>query len=272
MKRWNFSTLADFADACAALPADIRSAYSRSEWSGETFNASLQQVRGGGSESSVPAAERLIAQIQATLPETLTRRWSLDLAGAFPCVPAYLSGEPESMWSLFDVPAETSPVRVYVCSTSSGAVPHEDLLRRGCACLALILLASRTRPVELYSYAHCAERAIKGRRGDALIVQRLQSSPMMLAEVSYVLTSPGWARNLTYAFFSDRLGYSNLKWADAQLRDNCQAGPVTRQLLGLEPSDVLIGPAHCDDPAVKDPAGFVNRELGKLGLTTECLT
>ncbi len=264
MKRWNFSTLSEFADACAALPADIRESHSRMDWTGETFTGSLQHVRSGGSESSVPAAERLIAQIQATLPETLTRRWSLDLAGAFPCVPAYLSGEPESMFTLADVPAETSPVRVYVCSTSSAGVSHQDLMKRGSACLALILLASRTRPVELYSYAHCAET--RNERGDALIVQRLQSSPMMLAEVAYVLTSAGWARNLTYAFFSDRLGYSNLKWADAQRLDNYQGGPVTRQLLGLEPQDVLIGPAHCDDPAVKDPAGFVNRELGKLGL------
>ena len=41
---------------------------------------------------------------------------------------------------------------------------------------------------------------------------------------------------------------------------------MTRELLGLEAQDVLIGPAHCHDPAVKDPIGFVNRELAKLGL------
>ena len=91
----------------------------------------------------------------------------------------------------------------------------------------------------------------------------------MLSEVSYVLTSAGWVRNLTYAFLCEHLGYSNLKWADAQCADGWQAGPATRALLGLEPQDVLIGPAHRNDPAVKDPAGFVNRELSKLGLTQE---
>src|SRR5207237_6907177 len=129
-------------------------------------------------DASVAAAEAMLASIQASLPDTLARRWELTYAGAFPCVPAYLSGEPESMWMLADSPTESSPVRIYICSTSSAGVSHADLLKRSCACLALVMLASRTRPVELYSYAHCAERLRRPNRGDAFIVQRLQSHPM----------------------------------------------------------------------------------------------
>ena len=269
MKRWDFNSLADFSRACEALSADTRNSHDNGGWTSETWAESIGYARNGGTESSVPAAEALIARIEASLPETITRRWVLDCVGAFPCVPAYLSGEPETMWTLADTPAESAPVRVYVCSTSSASVSHADLLNRGCACLALVMLASRTRPVELFSYAHCAERLRKPNRGDAVIVQRLHSHPMMLSEVAYVLTSAGWARNLTYAFLTERLGYSNLKWADAQAADRWQGGPATRRLLELEAQDVLIGPAHCNDPAVKDPVGFVHRELAKLGLTQE---
>src|SRR5580765_1882361 len=267
MKRWDFKTLADFTRACDALSPETKDGHDRFDWTGESWTESIRYAHNGGTESSVPAAEAMMARIQANLPETITRRWMLEHAGAFPCVPAFLSGEPESMWALADTPTESSPVRVFIASTSSAAVGYEDLIQRGCACLALVMLASRTRPVELYSYAHCAERLRKPGRGDAFIVQRLQSHPIMLSEVSYVLTSAGWARNLTYAFLSEKLGYSNLKWADAQAADHWQAGPVTRHLLGLEPQDLLIGPAHCNDPAVKDPVGFVHRELSKLGLT-----
>ena len=267
MKRWDFNTLSDFVRACDSLSAETKRRHSRSDWTGESWHESIGRAGNGGTDDTVPAAESMLARIQANLPEPMARRWELAHAGAFPCVPAFLSGEPESMWSTAEAPTESNPVRIFVCSTSSGGVSHDDLLKRGCACLGLVLLASRTRPVELFSYAHCSET--DSRRGDAVIVQRLQSHPMMLSEVSYVLTSAGWARNLTYAYLSERLGYRNLHWAEAQRRDSYQGGPATRALLGLAESDVLIGPVHAHDPVVKDPIGFVNRELSKLGLTQE---
>ena len=264
MKRWDFDSLADFARACDALPADIKRRFSDESWTGETFSESLRLASSGGTEAHVPAAEAMLSQIHASLPETAARRWVLDHAGAFPCVPAYLAGEPENMWAAADMPADTSPVRIFVCSTSSAGVSHHDLQRRGCAALALVMLASRTRPVELYSYAHVAE--IGRGVGDAVIVQRLQSHPLMLSEVAYVLTSAGWARNLTYAVLAHR--GASLHWGGATKRDGYQAGSATRSLLALEPQDVLIGPARLYDPAVSDPVGFVHRELARLNLAT----
>ncbi len=267
--RADFQSLADFAEACERLPKTTRVARrsdgAQREWTGESWSESIRYCRQNGTEANVPAAEELIDRIQASLPETVSRQWTTDHAGAFPCVPAFIAGEPENMWTLSDAPAESSPVRIFICTTSSAAVSHEDLLRRGCACLALVLLASRTRPVELYTYTALDARH---RRGDSVIVLRLHSHPMMLSEVSYVLTSAGFDRNLTHAYAEHHWRYSG-GWSESAETDNYRAGPAQRRMLGLEEQDVLIGPAHCNDPAVNDPIGFVNGELARLGLTQE---
>lgn len=269
MKRWDYPSLSAFARDCDALPDHIQQRFSDAAWTGESFADSLQTIQRGGDERNVTEAQALIDQIQAELPECTTRQWSTDIAGAFPCVPAFLSGDPECMFTLADCESPSAPVRIFIASTSSATVSHQTLLKRGAAALALVLLASRSRPVELYSYAHSGfyHGKRKGNRGDAVIVQRLASHPVMLSEVTYILTSAGYARNLTYGVLAYRTnGIDNgLKWGDATVRDNHQAGPATRALLGLNDSDVLIGPAHAHDPLVNDPVGFVRRELEKMG-------
>jgi hypothetical protein len=129
-----------------------------------------------------------------------------------------------------------------------------------------VLLASRTRAVELYLYSDWAE--FDDGAGDTVLLLKLPTRPMMLSETAWALTSPALMRNIGF----DYLGYkvrtipSRFPWGAATVADNRRGGPAQRRLLGLEPQDVLIGPVYLGDPMTSDPVGFVNRELAKLGL------
>lgn len=260
--RADFDSLYDFAVACDGLKPKHDDDFAK-EWTGETYAESLAFCKTGGNAALVAESEKLIDKIDAQLPETAHRHWQQSVIGAFPCVPAYLAGEPESMWSLADDVSPHAPIRVYVCTTSSAAVKKEDFMRRGTAILAFTLMAARSRPVELYTYT-----AIGNPGTDMFVVAKLPSHPMMLSEVCYALTSAGFARILAYGYAMHHWGYRD-GWGDSTISDGHRAGPHVRKALGMEPDDVHIGPIHYEDQCLTDPVGFVNSELSKIGLLAE---
>jgi hypothetical protein len=265
MKRIDFKDLRTFAAACDQLPERIKNTRGDKSWSGETWTESICRASNGGSVDCVQYAQEFIDRIQASLPETATHRWALEHVGAFPCVPAFLSGEPENMWAPADMPTETAPIRIYASVCCSCSVDWEAMQRRGAAILALVLIVSRTRPVELYTYSDWAEH---DDRGDTVLSIRLPSHPMMVSEVAWALTAPALMRNLGFAYLRHHvptIGHS-FPWGDASRADRHRAGPAQRKLLNLEPQDILIGPVYMGDPLTNDPVGFIQSELSKLNL------
>ncbi len=91
---WRFDNLKAFADACKGVPRKRKDDDERS-WAGETTPESIAFCTNGDTRH-VASAELLLSQMDTDL-NIKSRQWVSEVCGAFPSVPDYLSGNPESM-------------------------------------------------------------------------------------------------------------------------------------------------------------------------------
>jgi hypothetical protein len=213
----------------------------------------LDRYANGGTDELVPQAEALIAKIQATLPETDSPCWTLDIGGAFPCVPAFLSGEPESMWSKHELQDERAPLRVYASMCCSASVGAEDMQRRGAGILAFVLLASRTRAVELYLYSDWSER--DSGVGDRFFLPAADAT-MMPSETAWGAPRPGPCETSDISPTRFDHSFASMGRGD-RLRDRYR-GDRRAPLARARTPGCLSVPSTQATP-ITDPVGFVNR-------------
>lgn len=229
-------------------------------WTGETWSQAVERAKRGRADL-VAEAERLMEQISAQV-DSPRSQWVASRAGAYPMVPDALCGHPDSMRRRVEVCDDRAPVRVYVDLVSQVSVTHEDLRRRGAACLALAMLLSAERPVELYGVV---VNDVTDRASAVVHVIRVGTAPLDLATACNALTSVGLVRDLAYGW-SRRHGYNggwgwSLPPSDEASR--AQYVRLLRAALGASESDIIVPPAMdaYRDPAMRDPVGFVQRSL-----------
>jgi hypothetical protein len=254
---WKFNSLAAFAEACREkkLKTEHDSSYERS-WTGETLHECLKKAT-GGDESLVGKAETMVDSLEANF-ETPSRRWSPNVAGAYPNVPDVLAGLPENMRYLEESCSSSSPVRVFVCTTSSAGVDAETLRNRGVAILAFVMLLTRTRPVELWTFT-----ALDGKdeEGASNVMVRIKTDPLCLSEACYALTSVGVDRLLTHSWSKRHNGYTG-GWARGFAYNGGAEGAASvRHLVTDNPIDLVLGPTWHGDQIVTDPIGWVKDQL-----------
>lgn len=247
---FKFDTLAAFADACQKLSGSTKNnchAPSKRWNSGESFDDSMRLAYEGSTEW-VEDAQKLIDQVTSQICLD-SPAWESSCAGAFPIVPDVLSGLPECMRKRYKDPSEKTPVRVWVCTTSSAGVDAKDLQARGVTILALVLMLAKIRQVELWTFT-----ALEGNyHGDAVIKVKHDTDNLCLSEVCWSLCSQGYARNLTYSFAREHAGFQG-GWADAFRSP--------RKMLGVPDTDVVIKPSHLDDTRIiSDPVGWLKDVL-----------
>ncbi len=177
-----------------------------------------------------------------------------DVAGVFPSVPDFVAGHPECMRRIEQSNSETAPVRIYVCTTSSAAMPWEALQKRGIAVLAATMALSQSRPVELWV---CT--SLDGRHGGTSnIMVRINAAPLNLSEACYALCSIGFDRNLTHGYSRWLNGFAG-GWS---MYGHSESG--LRRMLDAEPTDLVVPPSFVtDEQIIKDPVGWVRGVLDK---------
>lgn len=227
-------------------------------WMGCTWDQALERTTRGDT-GLVSAAEALIAQIECSV-EAPRSTWVPSRAGAYPVVPEALAGFPDAMRRKVQASDDRSPLRVVIDLTSSGAVDHEMLARRGVAYLALAMFLSNERPVTLEAVV-----GLGGHQSSAcFIVTPIPAQPLDLAVACSVLTSAGFSRGLGYALCSkyDAHVQGNWPWRVSPT-GHTKTAFVEREraALGLGPDDILAPPTYYTDPAITDPVGFVRRAI-----------
>jgi len=252
--RWHAS-VQEFGDYCEQNGAEgARKRAGRSEnsdWVGGTYSETMRLLRLGDT-SAVPEAERLLAQINTQINvRGLLPTWDTSPVGAFPHVPAFLAGAPESMWTKSLTPSPKGPVKIVFCMTNSGSFGVDSLRKRGTATLALAMALSIVRPVEVWAVS-------------ALDVQHQPciriSSPIDLSEASYVLANPAFNRSLVYGLaFAEGMSGAWSSWA----RNDATARKVFR----LSEDDIYMGPAidgegSCE-AQINRPVEWINGILDK---------
>jgi hypothetical protein len=254
---FKFDSLAAFADECQkGLNSQYTGRGACARWnSGESFSDSIR-IAYKGDLQWVDEAERLVETVTSQICLD-SPAWMPSCGGAYPVVPEFLLGLPECMRRRVQEPSERTPVRVWVCTSSSGGVDSKDLQARGVTILALILSLQKIRQVELWTYT-----SLEGdHRGDSVIKVRHETSSMCLSEVCWALCSQGYARNLTYGFADKHCGFMG-GWAEG-FRD-------PRKMLGVPETDVVIKPSHLDDGRIiSDPVGWLKDVIGNYTTVLE---
>jgi hypothetical protein len=232
-------------------------------WMGGTMDEAAAKLL-TGDDKLVPEAEKMLEQV-GSHAHTTRPEWRPSVYGAYPVVPDALAGYPESMRHVENVGSDLAPIRLYVCTTSSAGVGHEDLTKRGIACLALAMALAAIRPVELFTITQLdgGGKATRDDHEDAgafICVTRINSQPLDLSTACHLLTSVGVDRGITHALGYDGHGYKG-GWAWGIAPNTQLSRERTRQVLDMTERDVLVAGCFITDECVQNPIGFVQREL-----------
>lgn len=275
--------MAEFADT--KLP--LYSRVCQASWTGESWDEAIRRAKFGDT-TYVSEAEKMLEDIVLHI-EAETWEWAADVAGCRPSIPDAIAGMPTSMRRKVYVESEKSLVKIVVDTTSSASIPKECLARRGTAILALAMVISRTRPVELFvmtagsgeenTYARRHTRRRKYIRpvhdytkAVHTNVVRVGTSPLDMAIACNALTSVGMARGIGYSLLRESLPTTGIKWAWNIHPTGSDEDTYSRRMkeaLGLGARDVFMPPIHLYDPAVQDPEGWVRRTIEKVNKEAE---
>jgi hypothetical protein len=245
-------------------------------WVGEAL-ADTKARAATGDLAAVGKAEAMIDKINVDIDRAGVE-FVHDVAGGYPDVAAFLANDPESMIRRRHVDiSEKTPVRVFVCTTSSASVKADDLNKRGVAALALAMaLIRQGRAVELFTFSTC-----HGIKGDAsIVVCRMRTAPVDLASVAWCMTSAGHARSMAYTIA--RVNGFNGAWSEGDRakglteRDLGKRETACRRLLGdwCAPSDVVLSNVFSGDETRKgsplaDPIAWVLTHLSAVANVNE---
>lgn len=251
-----FNSMADFI---AALPQGYRGRTKREAWyGGESYDDAIRNVEIGWTHI-VPQAQALIDQIE--LSGMITRGQPLyvnDVAGNFPNVPAYLAGEPECMFRRGETAAagELAPITVYIDVAVGCTVSPAQMVERGIACLALVMILSERRPVELFLYSGLGPNS--GTTAQIPIIP-LETRPMDMAALTYALASAGFYRRLCMGW-SYQFGY-NGGWPWGVNPQSQPKDGRVRAALGAELQDLVIFGAGNNEPMINNPLAWLHEQL-----------
>lgn len=225
-----------------------------SAWTGDESWASAKRNLLVGKLESVPKASALLDSLAEHSIELEQTVWEPSVAGAFPLVPAFLSGQPETMLRPVPTASDRSPIRVYASVCCSGGVGAADLEKRGIAILALCQKLGAVRPIELFVYADM------GGPGHAFMpCIKVETSPLDLATATFALTSAGFLRQLCFAW-AEQYGWGGAwAWGDAPTSSSSQR--LTRDALGLSETDLLIPGGFVTDPLIRKPVEWINEKV-----------
>lgn len=250
-----FGSPEEFADACQEAGVD----FSESSWrSGESASTALNLVR-QGDESRVEKAQALVDQFASEVDlGTMFPTWEADVCGAYPNVPNFLAGVPETMMRKQLVTSERAPVTMWVCVTSSGGVEARQMEARGIAIQALAMALSQTRQITLRIFS-----GLDGAKGNHIVSVDLPS-PAVLSQSAYMIASQGFSRGLTYKYL-DTTGAGGGWPQDVEVfgsfEERCQSW---RRLLPMESQDLIFPHVFFEDQGLSDPIGHCKAIFEKI--------
>jgi hypothetical protein len=217
-----------------------------------------------GNADAVRRSDEFLEKLEEeglSLPQA---EWQRNIAGAFPCVPSFITGAPDSMYEQVSVPRDTTPIRIFASVCCSAGVEPETLEKRGVTLLALVRKLQAIRPVELWVYCD-----IYGKGGAAIPVIRIDTSTMDLTSASYALAHAGFLRQLCFAWGEDAGRGFDGGWAWNKDPRDPEAIKKTRAAVGAREEDMLIPGAYLYDPLVQNPLAWLNEKIAFYSKTLE---
>jgi hypothetical protein len=225
------------------------------EWAnGLNVDAALKMAK-DGDVSIVEKAKALTREIRARIDtKGLEPVWQHEVAGAFPCVPTYLCGEPENMIQCVPTPTNTGPVNVFFCGQLNSVFTKDHLTSRAAAVFAALQALRGIRPVNLFMVTAMPD-------GNGNVTVKVRTNPMVLSEAAFMVGHPAYVRKLTFAYANtygwggQRAGWAKDSLPEADVEANM------RKRFGLGKDDLFIPPLRKSH--LKDPVKWINGLLDK---------
>lgn len=202
----SFESAVDYAAQKAApsweamRPRSRHSDFDYSNLRTHSFEETVTLTKTGWKEGR----EKLSAGLDsANLVQTNTtyRAESLDVAGAYPIIPAYIAGDPLHMATLGDAERATRPIYRFIVSIStSSMVSGETMIRRGAAILSWIdrLEANGARCEIIIVNANKG----RGNGPDYFVnfVAKRADEPLEIDRLAFILLHPSMLRRIGFGW------------------------------------------------------------------------
>ena len=258
------------------LPANMRTHDvdngHRDAWYGHHTGASALRALEFGDTKYLPQAEALLEKMRESgLLSDTVKIWDAGVVGAYPHVPNFLAGQPDTMFARVDtdMPSDVSPISLYVCNNASAGVPASQLVDRGVAIMGLALALKQSRPVDLYVYSI---NDVKSRGEAHGTCVRIETNPMDLDRATFMVCDPGFFRMIQFASSNHVAGRNNTRSSLPQAWGGLpDADPVAlasvRAMLGCASHDVVIPGCYLTDVRFRtDPIGWIKEHLEAIKL------
>lgn len=219
-------------------------------WSGGSFADAVGMMRDGWRQGT----DKINAMLdKVPESETLATAWNLEAAGFFPCVPAFLSGDPECMWQKADVEQIKPRLCLITQACYSASISSDEALRYGAAASAVLRgLEAAGCDVAIYS-VDC----VRGWNDNAMaqgIVLRRFGEPLDVSVMSFAF----------HTSFLRRILFANREltkqWADAGL---ATSGYGTVRSVTVKEAKEIIGESMDAVPVLLPTLNSVQRLLTK---------
>jgi hypothetical protein len=254
--------LADFAIERCSNAGDWKT---RGEaWTGGDSSLAACRKAKSGDLAGVARSDALLERFERFAFETERQRWTDDVCGGFPNVPAFLSGHPLAMRRRIADKDGAAPLAVIVDLTTSAGISAETIEKRGAAILALVRLLTMRRPVELWGGVMTAAGQRDGLCG---VFCRLETAPLDLATAAYVMTSAGFPRAACYP-----IATVTTEWRGGWPYNDYQASrkhmpEICAAAFNHASETLCIPPVHMQDDITKNPEGWIEARLAELAPT-----
>ena len=233
-------------------------------WQGGITSDEARRRARFGEQSLAANSDALVDRFLHNLPETQRRRWSLDVAGAFPDVPRHLAGhDPRTMRRRTLAADDTAPVRIFSEMGASSNISAEQYAKRGAAVLAFARAISMQRPVELLACHVCKDSSGPIDYVSRVLIWscRLSVAPLNLSLAAAWLCHVGVYRGALVSLPEREHGFDN-----AGYTAKAAEMPTVRTILNLSPDDVYIPGCFDGDPIIDDPENWLTQALTEARL------
>lgn len=216
------------------------------------------QLLVNGDNTYVARARQLLDNFQERI-ESIHYKWEHQISGAFPDVPAYCAGQPDSMWYREQTTSDQTPLRVWVNISSSWDVTEDQLRSRGVALAAFAIALSEKRPVYITPWIQRGELTTYG----SVISWDLHTSPLVLSELLPCLSDVDITRHLSLPACSKlnpMLTNHSAPWHPDDGNEQ-----KMRKHLGCADADIYLPGIKSYDPMLNDPIAWLKTNIAKHG-------
>lgn len=221
----------------------------------DPFEGAKQGVRllKTGDDTFVEEARKLLQEFSEGIVSPHFT-WEHNMVGAFPDVPAYLSGDPENMWFKANNPSDRTPLRIYVGIGCSWSITPDQLRQRGIVLAALAMALSEVRPIYITPFANSYDYS---GTNHGMFSWDISTSPLVLSELLAVMSD---VRIVRYVWIPLIKKFFPPTAAGVPFVD------IRRQHIpNIRDEDLYIAPISSRDPLLDDPITWLKTNVAKYG-------